>query len=445
MLTKGLMALASLTGGEPDAIQNLRAARAAIRSADIHWSIANAKGEVRRYRFQRSPGGDRAFTRDSTPAELESAWYSTGPRQVVSWYLIENDGTVWQRIEDSSVVRRFRDNPSIRMTMTQTAIDPTELGVDTMSLRAADEKSLWSSVVSFSGETRMDDGRVQVIGTMDDGNRHRWTINPDRGWNAERLELMDARDNVMQTTEIELQRLGEVWLPLRAVITTPAYPSSATTMTIESDSRINDSALPVDLTPAAIGIDAGFLVSDATKGVQAAWTDVWDGDQLVAAEQWRSGIAEGSYKPGPSFLANKAAQARRLEARKSHVAADKVGFLPDCWELYVNSFCDAYALENAQRREAERILDGCRKKAVSTLEKSPSLRPLYKQLRASRSADENWFAKAHSFVANSMDELKPVKEIFVDDLQARLFKLPTRQQIEKSSDPEKLSAKRTRP
>lgn len=142
-------------------------------------------------------------------------------------------------------------------------------------------------------------------------------------------------------------------------------------------------------------------------------------------------------------MATRESQARRMEIKKNSVSRDKVECIPDCWEHYVKSFCDAYILEDSQRRAAEKVLHGCREKAVRKLESMPELRPLYKELVEQRGTNERWFSKAHTFAANNMESLKPVKEIFTDDLQPRLFKIPTRQQIEKSAEPEKLKERKS--
>lgn len=104
----------------PPAIEHLRAARSQIHCADIRWTSRVGAGELRRYRFQLSRNGDRAFTRDPSAAEVEASHFADGPRQVMSWYLFDDDGTVWWRMEDSGVVTRFRDNPGMRMTMAET-------------------------------------------------------------------------------------------------------------------------------------------------------------------------------------------------------------------------------------------------------------------------------------------------------------------------------------
>jgi hypothetical protein len=297
-------------------------------------------------------------------------------------------------------------------------------------------------VVGYDREQTLSDGRIAVTAALQSGQKMTWVINPDKGWNAERVDFLDADDDLISTVDVTLESFNGVWFPRQAVTYEGKRRNFLAAVDVLPDSRINDPALPTDLTLTHLGADSGFAVRDWSKKMSDRLaTDVWDGQQMIAPEEFGARLMAGTAKMGPEAERIRQLTRERLEARSEGVRPADLPNFPDAWERYVRQFCETYRLDTAQIRAAEDILEKCQRRAVKLLERDPALREELGRLRAEKGKSREFFKLVKSFAANNTEKLKPVREIFETELQPRLFKLPTERQITDSHDPEKIKAR----
>lgn len=430
--------LISLAVQEPYSILQMRANRDGIATANIHWSIKDSTtGESQTFRYRRGKNGDQVSFREMSAAEEENMTFFDPAKPLPPFaILLDDDDTVWQRNLGTMTISRFVRSPQSMMGVE--FISPLWVGHDTSLASGVTSSELWERIVSYLPEEGLPDGRIRVLGKFENNDAIEWTINPQKAWNAEKIVSRDWNGRILGSMEIQLELMGGTWFPRSAHIFEGEQSTPRSSFLLLSDTLINDSSLPADLTARHLGADAGFVIRDFTKGNGGTWSDVWDGEKAIPVSQWQQAVAAGVKKIGSETTRIRARTENSIRQRANSVGKSALPDFPDCWDVYVAAFCDAYKLDSAQKRRAEDILETCKKRAVRLAERDPAMHAELTQLREQLGKDGEWHRSARSFVVNNAAKLKPVRDIFQEELMPRLFKLPTEKQIEECGDPEKI-------
>lgn len=275
----------------------------------------------------------------------------------------------------------------------------------------------------------------EVTAHTDTGGRIRWFINAAKGWNAERTEF--EVDGIQQEAVCSLKEYDGVWLPE----TTDYFLNGE----LQESVRIRTAALnrPSDkdrFTPTDMGAEEGTAIycqRELGKPVEHLY---WNGNEICSLEKWYKDLAEGKHTWGPMlhrrfrsgerYTSPYETEEQRKEAElfvrqtRLRKALSRDG---DLWSRYVREFIEKYALDDAQKAQAQKILDMCQKRANEILSRNRA--ELLNVVNELQSAKEGGNADQVKKLEDRVAELRaPIREIFEDELKPRLEQIPTRAQ-----------------
>lgn len=435
---------------EPSALRRFRECRRAVRSGEIAFSVArpNGSGPTVNYHGRYASNGDRILEQrgDSDGWTLHSEGEPGGELRGISklpqWYMRNADG-YWSRQHTVSGAELWKAGDARGCRWASEAIDALRIGMscdsrdlfpDSASQPASDDES--RRIIRW--EQKQTSGRYIVTGWTSSGRRTTWEIDPERGWNAERitvhLTLPDGAEMLVAECQNELRDFSGVWLPARATYSGRNGPLLVVTILT---AKLNLRGDPEKFTGVDFGLEPGFSIAAQDFRPASPRGLRWSGDGLVSGEAWDELRKKGA-KPGPTLeremrgkfspLYNDAENAQIAQARKERDAAFLEHLREQLWESYVTNFIERYGLDDEQRQKAELILRECQASARAYMDrKHVELESIFNPDGDGRGTPHD----AERLLTRKNALLKPIREIFDNDLKPRLEKLPTREQRRK--------------
>lgn len=296
------------------------------------------------------------------------------------------------------------------------------------------------------------DGGLHVVEETlgDSGHSCKYWIDQDTDWSVIKTEAYDG-GSVVTTTEFGVQLIDGIWLPT-VIVTRNGAGRILRKFEILS-AEIDRPDHPAALTPAHLQMEAGTNVFlDGVPGLPR----VWDGKQLVAAEEYQQRLQKGTATLSPAI----AREIRRrsyfaeiepsgglepVDAGQARLANPSSAFqaeLESEWERYVRGFIAKYALNDEQAERCLGILRACQDQAHEYLDRhrgeidrlERDLRERFPQgaaaqppVSAPARADGSTSPEAALLVRRA-EILAPIHDIFENKLKPRLQRIPTRSQ-----------------
>jgi len=417
-------------------------ARKSVISGRIEWTVLPGGIEdsglffVSRY----ARNGDLIFeVRGDKDGWTEFDWQTgEGISRYPHLYLINRDG-VWQHLESSLSCawwkrgeggpspwdKQIRDVRALGVYATSSSLDYTK-GLASMLGRDDDTVVQWSQI---------EDGGVDIVtGHFASGVRMTWYINPERGWNAERIEY-DTGYGLWEAVSSLKQFAGE-WFPDE----TRYYQDGKLVETIIVQSAsLNRSDDPKEFTPSDLGVEPGSSVAAQNLAPQSGKElRTWNGEGIVSFEKWIEDVQAGRREWGPrhkrahesgfkSPYDTPVDRARRELALRQANVEYVLGRHVGVWERYVRDFITRYKLDDEQTQRAWAIFLHCRRRADAILEReADNLVALVSECLVAREAGDH--EKVEKLSKRIADLREPVDRIFEESLKPRLDRLPTRAQ-----------------
>ncbi len=290
-------------------------------------------------------------------------------------------------------------------------------------------------VVTEKGETSWEESHrgdlVEVTAHTASGVTLIWLLDPQRDWNP--VSVTARAGTAVTTMENQLERFGKIWFPVRSEILFDGAPRM--TWTVETADFCSSDDLKA-FTCADIGIEAGFNV--IPRNVPPEKTEVlfWNGDALVAKNDWLEAVRSGKRQPGPKIKWKSESgggdspyltpeqRAEREAAQKRFEERDR-GMEPlTAWERYVAEFVRRYDLNDEQSQRAQTVLHDCESDAQKVL--APKLAELSRLQADYDAAARNGDTNQQMQKAAAIAEInRPLDRIFESSLKLRLEKIPT--------------------
>lgn len=289
--------------------------------------------------------------------------------------------------------------------------------------------------------TEIIDGLHVVTSINSDGHGMRWHIDPRKGWNATRIQELQAGE-VVNETKVTLEKWGDTWFPKRV-----EGPFATVRVHSASFDRPDH---PKTLSVEDIGIDVGILIGE--KGYPPRF---WDGAGMISVDDYVAKINSGELVQGESCARAWANKRRRKQMYANAVPAPPLEYLSTAtttlprsvgeldhavdglWKAYTEKFIARYALRDAQTVKARGILKDCQEQGRRYLNSHRSkLDILEARVRELRERRVRELLRAGKADTKRVDVAKrqfaeaaaPLDKIFEEQLKPRLNKLPTRKQ-----------------
>ncbi|HUU97348.1 MAG TPA: hypothetical protein VM487_16550 [Phycisphaerae bacterium] len=288
----------------------------------------------------------------------------------------------------------------------------------------------------LSWEENQQDGIYVVRAHLGTGAQIIWRIDPQRGWNTERIAYVARDGQVLREVVCSLKRYGETWLP---ETTTYMKGGEVTEVILIDSARLNQPDDPGTFSGADLGLEPGTNLALQNERVEVGKPPVWNGQSISTWDQWLEDTEAGKRQWGRTFQ-----RINRGEPFKSRydidqdrldreVATKELGIestlaqYQRLWLEYVRGFIKRYQLNEEQSQKAMRILTSCQERADQILaRRRPQLTALVVQLEEARRRPDNEQVRR---LAEQLNQLrKPIDRIFEARLKPGLEKLPTRAQ-----------------
>jgi len=441
----GFVASGSLGQDRPEPLVRLEGQRAGLQTAQVEWSRwTHDKGDDFRFYTSRIAGRSMAVDQRGDSAghiggEPTSRRRGDGDLRRT---LIAGD-QVWMYEQGNVTASVF---PRARGAF----YDLCALGLSySFSLRDVPD-TLWFDGPQARPRTydvSETDGRV-VVRAQTDRGEVTWWLNPERGWNAERVTRAED-GQIVQESRSTLKQYGDIWYPETVLFFSSTYHDGREPCEIVRihSASFNQPDHPQQLTPADIGIDSCFNVELHDENRKPVGLFKWTGDEIVTVEEYNRRSKAGEVKPGPHFerlaavLRERADRLReagdpRLSAHDLRTAqmalasdAMKTGY-ESVWEAYTRQFIDRYTLDGEQSEKAWGVLRDCQQRANQYLDgRKAAFEKLQKSLEGVNQAKVEDRQRAMAEVEQRRQALiKPLDDIFEKRLKPGLEKLPTRAQ-----------------
>lgn len=417
----------------PHSLEMMRASRARIDTARFRWTL-HSGGATSEFDFQRGALGDWIHSPVVGPEDAAESRALNDNYKPKFAYFLDDDGNVYENVRGTIFLREFEADG---IWAAQQVLDPFTLGCDYRLVTRPNAKKMQDFISRYEPERKLSSGLIEATAVLSDGDRLTWTINPTKGWLPESIRLFQADGTNTTSVEFELACTEGVWFPTTAK---SKDKDGVVTASVEvSGMQFNRSEHPADLTLIEFGVEPGFLLA---RGEQL---EVWDGQRFLSSnEEWNSLLKSGFVREGPAVRRAVEDGARSREIKRIKRLPEEFTAIPDAWEQYVRKFCFVYALEEAQIKQASEILERCTALAAKVLLRDPDLGTTLRKLKSQMGSDE-WQKEVRSIASSYGERLNPLRKIFDEELKPRLFLLPSKHQIEKAGDPEKIRDARNRP
>lgn len=434
----------------PPALEEYLRARsaAALRTGSIEWSVEQAdtaafpgwiryhSGQIAGDDFTMVDWGDEegVVMRGTDGKPVEQCDY-TGPIRFLNqnsqtWFHVDRAPGANVFPEAHTLMEQFHvgDARKIGMTPTPSTRSPYELlrmGVGA-EVRYAEAVEAGLHVVT-----------LDVHGTW-----LRWWIDPERGWNAVRSEVI--RDGKTEAWCIsELKQFGDAWFPQSIAYYSAGHFDGQQPYRVinVSSATFNSPDEAQTLSPADIGIEAGTQVIFDDPSVFPP-LQYWDGERLVTQKEFFARLESGGLQRGPTVQAEleRLRERAEREGRPAPPAASRPSTAPasqpvqvtweSAWTAYTRRFIARFRLNEDQTQKAWQILADCQSQAHAYLDRhKDEFTALEQRAAALRELKPAEREKAFEPLATERRRLMaPVDEIFEQRLKPRLDTLPTRAQ-----------------
>lgn len=426
---------------EPLALRAMEEHRKAIVSGRIEWRVHPGGDEQQSMRFvsRFATNGDRIleYRGDDDGWTNRDPQTGEGTSQFPQLYMENKDG-LWHTAETtfSGSLRRPDSSDGLRDHLQDRLKDIRWVGISVESGSLEYDqgfRAVWtpsSNAIEQWSEERVGD-RYLVTGRSSTGAVKTWLINPQKGWNAERITV--------ETTALklecvcDLEQFGDTWLPKR---TEYRKNGAVSEVLVVEYASLNDPGDKASFSPADIGLEVGSQIS---TGVEGSFQQYWTGKDLIASPEFSKRRRAGEIDYGPTIklkqtglwqspyqlTAKQILQVKMVE-RQLHLRHHNT-YHESLWERYVREFIRRYALRDDQAEQAWRILRNCQARANEIIGRQRKEREtvIGEMLEAKEEGDKGRYERLRS----RLDELSaPIAKVFETDLRPRLDKLPTRAQ-----------------
>lgn len=293
--------------------------------------------------------------------------------------------------------------------------------------------TMWEIV---SWEQTKDGADYVVTASFDSGARMTWHIDPARGWNAERVVLVESNGRTTREAVCTLKEYDDVWLPETTTYLRKGEVVEVVQIRSASLNQPDDAAC---FTGADLGLEAGVNIVLKNEPVEVGKPPVWNGEGISSWDQWVEDVESGKRQPGPMFQkinrgegwdSPYSTEEERLRRRASYKELSVQASLKShegLWLRYVRDFIKRYDLNDEQSQKAMAILRECQDRADQLLaHEEPELTVLALKLQE---AQKNHQREAVRRLMARVKKLRePIDGIFETQLKPRLDKLPTRAQ-----------------
>ncbi|GIK15955.1 MAG: hypothetical protein BroJett003_09190 [Planctomycetota bacterium] len=213
--------------------------------------------------------------------------------------------------------------------------------------------------------------RVTVTGHWDNGMSVRWTLDPGKGMQPVRVEMLSGSE-VLGACDSEYEEFDGLWFPKRCTFS----HRGSTTVTIGVlSAEFNRPEHPKELTPKDLGMVPGVQIHHPERG-NVAWT----GEELIPLEDWLRMASAGEVDISTWQALLKHCQSPTgLGRYPKRLDDDFLGLTstvtrkPGLWEDYTRRFIQRFRLEGEQIDRAWTHLKECQKPAYAYLDEQKSV------------------------------------------------------------------------
>lgn len=293
--------------------------------------------------------------------------------------------------------------------------------------------------LTISGWEQKREGTYFVVtGKTVGGYKIEWTIDPDRGWNAERVAAYTATAEgwkLFAESKSTLVFKDGVWFPDGVVYLREGAVAATVVVKQRSFNQAGDSK---SFTASDLGVEPGFTIAMNDQQHPVSEALVWSGKELVHADAWALQLRAGA-KIGPTLQAQLRGEwsplyteaERAILSQPSILAGNPIARrakYSTVWELYVRRRIEDFRLDAEQTQKAFLILKECETRADRYAEAHSDEFAKYKAAASQPSLSN---AEWHEYLSL----MGPIQRIFDTELKPRIEKLPTRAQREAASRP----------
>jgi len=297
--------------------------------------------------------------------------------------------------------------------------------------------SIWGTQQIPIGNWRQEKrGELYIVtGEQDNGGLLTWYINPDKGWNAERITFT-ADGAVRAEAVCELREYGATWLPAR----TDYYRDGQLVKSVTIDSAaFNRPADKGRFTPGDVGMEPGTNVWIQNLPSKPGEMLAWNGEDVTSFDRWIDDVESGKRLPGPTFRRMRAGESysspyetdeQRAQRKISEVTSRvrrAMNRHQTLWEIYVREFIERHKLNDTQSQEAHQLLKKCQERANAHIDRNKS-RWTTLQSKVEVAAKEGKTDEVKKLTEEIAKLAAPLEEIFEKQLKPGLDKIPTRAQ-----------------
>jgi hypothetical protein len=141
----------------------------------------------------------------------------------------------------------------------------------------------WDPPEIVSWEQLKQDARYIVTANFDKAAKMTWYIDPERGWNAERVTLAGKNGKVRRQAVCSLKQYGDVWLPE----TTTYFCKGEITEVVQIRSAsLNQPDDPPCFTGHDLGLEPGVNIVLKNKPVEIGKPPIWNGEAVSSWDRW---------------------------------------------------------------------------------------------------------------------------------------------------------------
>jgi hypothetical protein len=458
-----------------EALQKLEAYRAALRTGQVEWSLIDQRldfyaGEIR-FKTSKFAGEDQILiergnqeglvmrTEDGTPSTVGGSdplhFLQTGEQE---WY---RPGDPLAGAEVWRMAARTRD-------------DIRSLGAAAGLLRADVHDVLWRDLAHNPSAWKFDERReagLHVVTIQKSAGTTTYWLDPERGWSPVRVRNEHEKYGWTESRST-LKNFDGVWFPQVVEFFSSRYRDGQEPEKIVRvySATFNGPEHPQRLTPADIGLEPGMDVLVRGADMKAEMIGKWDGEKVVSFQEFARRLRTGEVTEGPNFLRAAAkAQAKLAQERLAAAGAEEGDVaavwtgpmtveqvrrallltpkeLESLWEAYTRHFIGEYKLNQEQTQKALSILKSCQEQAEAHVSAHKSdFDRLDERVSALTKLKAEERAKAEAGIKRDRQKLlKPLDDIFEQQLKPRLDKIPTRAQ-RKAADERKAPKERKGP
>ncbi|MFQ5806826.1 MAG: hypothetical protein ACE5I3_10290 [Phycisphaerae bacterium] len=442
----------------PEALEKLEAYRAALQTGRVEWSIIDQVLDVyageTRFRTSKFAGNDHILiergNEEGVVVRTEDGAPSTvgGKRPV---YILETGEQFWYRPEDPlQGATVYRQAPEVRD-------DIRSLGAAAGMARLDIHDLLWRDFAPNPSAWKFEEGHeadLHVVTVQKSAGTRTYWLDPERGWSPVRVRNEHDKYGWSESRS-SLTKFDGVWFPEVVEIFSSRYKDGREPEKIIQvySATFNRREHPQPLTPGDIGMEVGMDVRVRGADMELETFGKWDGEKVASFEEFADRLQKGELTEGPNFTRAvvqaeaKLTQQRLAAARADgHVVAVWTGPMTveqarkallltpsqfeSLWEAYTKAFIKTYKLNEEQTQKALSILKSCQQQAHAHVSAHKSdFDRLDHGVKALTKLKGEQRAKAEAEIRRERERLlKPLNDVFEQQLKPRLDKLPTRAQ-----------------